>query len=85
MPGSCPYRPSKEELAEHVRQYEDFEIIQKLKLFLVRSLNSNSDGWVPSEAWELAKAAHKAALEEWMDTVRHSEEPNMTEERGRKL
>ncbi|CAG8395357.1 unnamed protein product [Penicillium salamii] len=37
------------------------------------SLNSNSDGWVPDEAWDAAKDAHRAAYDEWIQTARESE------------
>lgn len=85
LAGLCPYQPSVEELAEHAKQWEDFETIQKFKLFLMRMLDSNSEGWVPTEGWEAAKEAHKAVFEQWMETVRESEDPEMNEERGRKL
>ena len=85
LPGSCPYQPSPEELAQHRKQWEDFETTQKFKLFLIRMLDSNSDGWIPTEGWEAAKAAHKGVFEQWMETVRESEDPEMNEDRGRKL
>jgi hypothetical protein len=85
LPGLCPYQPSAEDLAEHAKQWEDFETIQKFKLFLMRALDSNSDGWVSIESWEAAKEAHKGAFEQWMETVRESEDPEMNEERGQKL
>jgi len=73
MQGSCPYSPSEREISEHNRQYEDFEAVQKLKMWLKQSLNTNSDGWVPNEVWDAAKDAHKAAYEEWIQTARASE------------
>jgi hypothetical protein len=79
--GSCPYQPTEEELQKHKKQYEDFKTFQKLKLFLVRAANSNSDGWVPSEAWDAAKEAHKMAFEQWMQTVRENDDPEMTKRR----
>jgi hypothetical protein len=85
LPGSCPYQPSVAELAEHAKQWEDFETVQKFKLFLMRALDASSDGWVPTENWEVAKAAHRQMFEQWMETVRESEDPEMNEERGRKL
>jgi hypothetical protein len=51
----------------------------------MRALGSNSDGWVPAESWEAAKEAHRGAFESWMETVRESEDPEMNEERSRKL
>jgi hypothetical protein len=44
LPGSCPYQPTLEELAEHAKQYEDFERAQQLKMFLKRTLGADSDG-----------------------------------------
>lgn len=73
MQGSCPYSPSEREISEHNRQYEDFEAVQKLNMWLKQSLNTNSDGWVPNEVWDAAKDAHKAAYEEWIQTARASE------------
>lgn len=85
--GPCPYSPSGAELQEHSRLYEDFETVQRLKMWLIRSLNTNSDGWVPNEAWETAKDAHRAAYEEWMKTARESEVEggNLTLEKAEKL
>jgi hypothetical protein len=83
--GSCPYQPSAEELALHARAWEDFEGFQTLKLFLVRSMNSNTDGWVSPEAWEAAKDANQYVFEEWIKSAAQSENPDMNEERGRKL
>lgn len=85
LPNICPYQPSTEDLAEHAKQWQDFETTQKFKLFLMHMLDSNSDGWVPTESWDAAKAAHKAAFEQWMETVRGSEDPDMNEDRGRNL
>ena len=51
----------------------------------MRMLGSNSDGWVPTEIWEAAKVVHKEAFEQWMESVRESEDPDMSEDRGRKL
>lgn len=85
LPGSCPYQPSSEEFIRHAKEWEDFESIHNLKLFLVRSINSNTDGWVPPEAWEAAKGANQSVFEEWMKTVAQSEDPDMNEERGREL
>jgi hypothetical protein len=85
LPDSCPYQPSPQELTKHVREWEDFETFQSLKLFLVRSINSKTDGWVPCEAWEAAKDANQSIFEEWMKTAAESEDPDMNEDRARKL
>lgn len=67
LPGSCPYLPTQEEVAEHKEQYEDFETVQKLKVWLIGFLDTDSDGWVPTDAWEWSKKAHRAAFDKWME------------------
>ena len=37
--------------------------LQILRLWLKASLNTNSNGWVPSEVWDAAKDAHFAAFD----------------------
>ena len=76
LPGHCPYQPSMEELEEHREQYEDFEAAVKMKRWLVHKLGANSDGWVPNEAWKVAREANKAAFEQWMKVARRSGEIN---------
>ncbi|KAI9929360.1 hypothetical protein MW887_000828 [Aspergillus wentii] len=73
MEESCPYSPGEEEITEHAQYYEDFETVQRLKLWLKNSLNTDSDGWVPNEFWDAAKDAHKTAYHEWMETAREAE------------
>jgi hypothetical protein len=73
LESKCPYTPTERELAEHARAYEDFETVQRLKLWLKRSLHTNSDGWVPSEKWDAARDAHRAVYDEWIQTVSESE------------
>ncbi|KAI9746756.1 MAG: hypothetical protein M1818_000471 [Claussenomyces sp. TS43310] len=83
LPGSCPYQPGAEELAEHQKQYEDFETVQRLKLWLMSMLNTTSDGRIPTEAWEAAREANKAAFEQWMESAAGTGE--MDEEKARAL
>lgn len=88
LAGSCPYLPTDEELVEHKKQYEDFETVQKLKTWLIHALDTNSDGWIPTDAWERSKVAHKEAFENWMQTARDAEatgDGDMTEEKARRL
>ncbi|KAJ5086934.1 hypothetical protein NUU61_008241 [Penicillium alfredii] len=73
LQGSCPFSPTKEELKEHAQDYEDFETVQRLKLWLRNSLHTNSDGWVPNDVWDAAKDAHRAAYDQWIQTARESE------------
>ncbi|KAE9978580.1 hypothetical protein EG328_001401 [Venturia inaequalis] len=88
LPDKCAYQPSQEELLKHQQEYEDFEVRQRLKLWLQDSLGTNGDGWRPAEAFETAEEAHQAAFEEWMncnrDEYRNGNEA-ATEERARKL
>ena len=73
LQGPCPYSPTQEELSQHAQDYEDFEVYQRLKLWLKDSLYTNSDGWVPNEIWDAAKDAHREAYDEWIQTARESE------------
>lgn len=82
LPGSCPYQPTTEELTEHVKQYEDFESVQQLKMILKSTLGIESDGWVPADAWESVKRQHKAFHAEWMETIKES---GSDPDRARKL
>ena len=88
LAGSCPYLPTEEELVEHKKQYDDFEAVQNLKLWLIRALDTNSDGWIPAEAWKLSKVAHREAFEKWMQTARDAErtgKAHMTKEKARMM
>ncbi|KAB8268648.1 hypothetical protein BDV30DRAFT_230555 [Aspergillus minisclerotigenes] len=73
MQGSCPYLPDEQQVAIHVKLYEDFETVQRLKMWLRDSLGTDSDGWVPNDVWEAAKDVHRAAYNEWMETARNVE------------
>lgn len=75
-------------MVEHKKQYEDFETVQKLKLWLIRALDTNSDEWVPTDAWERSKVAHREAFEKWIQAARDAErtgEDNMSEEKARRM
>ncbi|CZT04058.1 uncharacterized protein RCO7_05657 [Rhynchosporium graminicola] len=82
LPGSCPYQPTPEELNEHAKQYEDFESMQQLKMFLKRALDADSDGWVPAENWAGATKEHRKVFSLWMESIRES---GGSEDRARKL
>lgn len=73
LEGECPFSPTEAELKGHAREYEVFEAVQALKAWLRDSLDTNSDGWVPTEAWDAAKVAHRAAYDEWIQTGREAE------------
>ncbi|KFY14335.1 hypothetical protein V491_06084 [Pseudogymnoascus sp. VKM F-3775] len=72
LEGSCPHSPTEAELKQHTRDYEDFEAVQALKLWLRNSLDTNSDGWIPNEEWEAARVAHRAAYDDWIQTAKEA-------------
>ncbi|KAH9871746.1 hypothetical protein J1614_006002, partial [Plenodomus biglobosus] len=82
LPGHCPYQPTPEELAEHEKQYEDFETVQQLKMFLKSALNAESDGWVPAEEWAAMKEENTKLFGEFLSSVKES---GGSEERARAL
>jgi len=82
LPASCKYQPTPEELTEHKKQYEDFETVQQLKIFLKHVLNVDSDGWVPANEWERTKEDHRNILSQWLESIK---EPGGSEDRARKL
>jgi hypothetical protein len=88
LPDECAYQPSEAELSKHRKEYEDFEVRQRLKLWLQDSLGSNGDGWRPAQVFKAAEEAHKAAFEQWMEFNRdefRDGNKEATEERARKL
>lgn len=88
LTGSCPYLPTEEDLVEHKKQYEFFESVQKVKLWLMRTLATDSDGWVPIDAWEGTKVKHREVFEQWIQIARDAErtgEDDMTEEMARRV
>ncbi|CAK44190.1 uncharacterized protein An02g04650 [Aspergillus niger] len=88
LQGTCPYSLTDEERERHAREYEDFEAVQGLKLWLKDVLNTDSDGWIPNDVWDAARDAHRAAYEEWIQTAREFEnrgEEGMTVEKAERL
>lgn len=74
LPGSCPYPlPAADELQAHRRDYELFEIAQKLKYKVAMILDAGTDGWVPSDISEATKATHKEAFEHISKAVEEAE------------
>ncbi len=78
LPGSCPYHPSSEELAEHKKQFEDFESLQKLKLTVLKlmvdhGLNADSDGWVLAKDWEASRKILKVYYDLYMESARETD------------
>ncbi|KAJ5796781.1 uncharacterized protein N7518_005321 [Penicillium psychrosexuale] len=87
LEGSCPYTPTEAELKQHARDYEDFESVQALKLWLKNTLDTDSHGWIPNDAWDAARAVHRAAYDEWIQTAKDAESrgEDMTVERADKM
>jgi hypothetical protein len=83
LDGARPYDPTTEELKRHEEQYPDFEIALNLKLGLMRSLRTDSDGWVASDDWDVVKPAHDEMFREWLRTT--SEDGGMDEGKAREL
>jgi hypothetical protein len=81
--GECPYAPTEEELHRHERQYGDFEIAQSLKMGLVQSLYTDSDGWVSASDWDIVKPAHDALFRDWLETAKEDE--SLSEAKARDL
>jgi hypothetical protein len=68
----CPYQPTSKELVEHAKQYEDFETVQQLKLFLKRALDADSDGWIPVDKWDAAKEENTKLFGQWVETIKET-------------
>ena len=73
LEGVCPFSLTDDERENHARDYEDFETTQRLNMGLKDLLQTNSDGWVPNDAWDAVRDAHRAIYDEWMETARESE------------
>ncbi|KAH7410431.1 hypothetical protein DE146DRAFT_776022 [Phaeosphaeria sp. MPI-PUGE-AT-0046c] len=82
LPGHCPYQPTPEELAEHGKQYEDFETVQQLTLFLKRTLGTESDGWISVDRWAAAQEMNTELFGQWLESIADS---GGSEERVRAL
>ena len=82
LPGSCPYQQTPEELREHEKQYEDFQAVQQLKLFLKRALDAESDGWMPADQWAAKVVENRKLFGEFSESVKES---GGSEERARAL
>ncbi|OAA40802.1 serine/threonine protein kinase [Beauveria brongniartii RCEF 3172] len=87
LQGACPFSPTEQELKEHAQNYEDFETVQRLKLWLKSALHTDSDGWVSNAQWDAARDAHRAVYDQWIETARESESDSegLTVEKADKL
>jgi hypothetical protein len=74
LSGSCPYKPSAEELALHQQEYKSFNHIQELKTTLMRLLGTDEDGWVPAERWDEVRAAHREVFDMALETAREGDD-----------
>jgi hypothetical protein len=83
LDGSCPYDPTIEDLEKHEEQYSDFEMALNLKLGLMQSLHTDSDGWVASADWDVVKHAQDEMFREWLRTAEEAE--NWDEKKAREL
>jgi hypothetical protein len=83
LDGVCPYDPTTEELETHKEQYADIEIALTLRLGLMRSLHTDSDGWVASADWDVVKCARDEMFREWLRTA--GEDGVMDEGKAREL
>ncbi|ROV87932.1 hypothetical protein VSDG_09452 [Cytospora chrysosperma] len=70
LDGSPPYQLTAEELAEHTRQWNDFQDAVNLRNGIAQGLNTNEEGWVPIEYCETAREAAAELLEQWLATAR---------------
>ena len=71
FPDSCPYSPpTSDKMIGYKEEYEDFAAVRKLKQFLVKTLNTGADGWVPTDSWEATKSAHEEAFNEMCKHMR---------------
>ncbi|KAJ5457780.1 hypothetical protein N7475_009168 [Penicillium sp. IBT 31633x] len=73
LEGLCPFSPTDAELKEHAKDYEVFKAVQALKLWLKDTLDTNSNGWVPNDAWDATRVVHRAAYDEWIQTAKEAE------------
>ncbi|KAL8671232.1 MAG: hypothetical protein Q9168_004264 [Polycauliona sp. 1 TL-2023] len=84
LPDECPYPlPSSDELVGYRKEFEKFMAAKDLKQKLMNLLGIPSDGWVPIEAWEATREAHKGAFDEIVKALREARlegENEMSEE-----
>lgn len=80
LPGSCPFAtPTPEELRIHQQYYQKFVAAQELKRDLSSLLNTASDGWLPSEAWEATLSAHREIFAKMLEAILTNEHPDDNE------
>ncbi|RAH80876.1 hypothetical protein BO86DRAFT_390040 [Aspergillus japonicus CBS 114.51] len=74
--GQCLYSiPTSDSLLEYERAYRLFVAAQNLRYDLSNLLNSASDGWVPTENWEVTQTAHKEIFDGMLQAVLSNQNP----------
>lgn len=70
LTGSCPYPlPTSEGWLAHQEEYKALEYAQELKKFVTSRLNTASDGWVPTHAWNETIEDHKKLYDEFLQNI----------------
>jgi hypothetical protein len=85
LEGQCPYSLSPEELTPQQKNYKSFEQVQEIKRMLMGVLDTDSDGWVPTERWEKVKSAHQDIFNLALKAAREDQDESLTEENVREL
>jgi len=80
-----PYISKTSKLTLRLSCTEQFEVMQKLKNFLIENFDTDAEGWIPPDAWEISKEIHKNAFQTWMDEAREGSEPQLTGNCGKAL
>ena len=87
LPGTCPYQPSDAEVAMLKKDWQDFEIVLRLRSTLADIHGVASDGWVAADAWEQVLPVYREIYEMWIKFARDNEDqdPDMSEEKANKM
>ena len=80
LPDICPFiLPSPGELNIHQKDFKLFEASHQLRDGLSSLLDTASDSWVPSEAWETTKSAHRETFKGLLRQIMENESPDNDE------
>ncbi|KAL3419202.1 hypothetical protein PVAG01_09424 [Phlyctema vagabunda] len=80
LEGQSPYViPSREELDKHEKEYRMFVAAQELRYTLSQMLNVASDGWVPPDEFETARAGQKEIFEGILHEIISNDAPDDNE------
>lgn len=80
LSGPCPYPlPSPEDWVNHLKEYRFFEAAQNLRVDLARLIDADTDGWVPYDKWEEAKASEKQMFSGILQAVLKNEDDDPDE------